>query len=167
MRLASSGLAVLILRYKYPEQREWKVPGNLKLGHREIPIGLTLITGLLFLIAVANLLTKQAATIAGVGFSVIFYAVLTVSERYAKREESGHAESLERFRVFDNPELDYTLVGVRTGNTLVTVRDPNRLHHLREVLSRTHTGQQDVVVLSARLSSGGHSFTASTSTSSK
>jgi len=158
-----NGLAVLILRYKYPEQREWKVPGNLKLGQREIPLGLGVITGLLFLIAIANLLTKQEATIAGVVFSGVFYALLTVSERYAKREESGDAESLEQFRVFDNPELDYTLVGARPGNTLVTVRDPNRLHHLREVLSRTNTGHQDVVVLSARLSPGRHSFTASTS----
>jgi hypothetical protein len=40
-----NGLAVLILRYKYPEHREWKVPGNLKLGNREIPIGLGVITG--------------------------------------------------------------------------------------------------------------------------
>ena len=158
-----NGLAVLILRYKYPEHREWKVPGNLKIGKREIPIGLALITGLLFLIAIANLVTKKEATIAGVVFSGVFYCILTVSERYARGEQSGQAEQLEQFRVFDNPELDYALVGVRSGNILVTVRDPNRLHHLREVLSRTNTTYQDVAVLSARLSPGRHSFTGSTS----
>jgi hypothetical protein len=158
-----NSLAVLILRYKYPEQREWKVPGNLKIGRHEIPVGLALITGVLFLIAVANLLTKQDATIAGVIFSGVFYGILTVSEHYAKREQAGQTESLEQFRVFDNPELDYALVGTRPGNILVTVRDPNRLHHLREVLSRTNTSHQDVVVLSARLSAGRHSFTGSTS----
>jgi amino acid transporter len=158
-----NGLAVLILRYKYPEHREWKVPGNLRIGKREIPIGLGLITAVLFLIAIANLLTKQEATIAGVVFSAAFFVILTISERYAKREQSGHAESLEQFRVFDNPELDYALVGTRPGNILVTVRDPNRLHHLREVLSRTNTNHQDVIVLSARLSPGRHSFSGSTS----
>src|ERR1700747_1919284 len=50
-----------------------------------------------------------------------------------------------------------------SGNILVTVRDPKRLHHLREVLSRTNTTYQDVAVLSARLSPGRHSFAGSTS----
>jgi len=158
-----NGLAVFILRYKYPEHREWKVPGNLKIGKREIPIGLGLITAVLFLIAIANLVTKKEATIAGVVFSGVFYCILTVSERYAKREQAGQSESLEQFRVFDNPELDYALVGTRPGNVLVTVRDPNRLHHLRDVLNRTNTAHQDVVVLSARLSPGRHSFSGNTS----
>ncbi len=157
-----NGLAVFILRYKYPEHREWKVPGNLKIGKREIPIGLGLITALLFLIAIANLLTKKEATIAGVVFSGVFYCILTVSERYAKREQAGESDSLEQFRVFDNPELDYALVGTRPGNILVTVRDPHRLHHLRDVLNRTNMAHQDVVVLSARLSPGRHSFSGNT-----
>jgi len=147
-----NGLAVLILRYKYPEHREWKVPGNFRIAGREVPIGLLLITAMLFLIAIANLLTKEEATIAGVAFSGIFYGILTVSEHYAKREQTGGAEAFEQFRVFDNPELDYGLVGVRPGNLLVTVRDPSRLHHLRDVLARTSTTVQDIVVLSARLS---------------
>jgi len=158
-----NGLAVFILRFKYPEHREWKVPGNVKIGKREIPIGLGLITALLFLIAIANLVTKKEATIAGVVFSGVFYCILTVSERYAKREQAGQSESLEQFRVFDNPELDYALIGTRPGNILVTVRDPHRLHHLREVLNRTNTAHQDVVVLSARLSPGRHSFSGNTS----
>src|SRR4029434_7383696 len=77
-----NGLAVLILRSNYPEHREWKVPGNLKLGKREIPVGLALITALLFAIAIANLLTKKEATIAGVVFSGVFYGILTVTERH-------------------------------------------------------------------------------------
>ena len=69
---AFNGLAVLVLRYTHPENREWKVPGNLRIAGREVPIGLGLITILLFLIAIANLLTKQEATIAGVTFIGIF-----------------------------------------------------------------------------------------------
>ena len=159
---AFNGLAVLVLRYTHPENREWKVPGNLRIAGREVPIGLGLITILLFLIAIANLLTKQEATIAGVSFSVIFYGILTISERYAKREQAGEADTLEQFRVFDNPALDYSLVGVRPGNILVTVRDPNRLYHLRDVLARTDTNNQDIVVLSVRLSPRIHSFSGST-----
>src|SRR5216684_5129232 len=159
---AFNGLAVLVLRYTHPENREWKVPGNFRIAGREIPIGLGLITMLLFLIAIANLLTKQDATIAGVSFSGIFYGILTVSERYAKREQAGEAEALEQFRVFDNPELDYGLVGVRPGNILVTVRDPHRLYHLRDVLVRTNTTLQDIIVLSVRLSPRLHSFSGST-----
>jgi amino acid transporter len=158
---AFNGLAVLVLRYTHPENREWKVPGNLRISGREVPIGLGLITILLFLIAIANLLTKQEATIAGVSFSGIFYGILTISERYAKREQAGEADTLEQFRVFDNPALDYGLVGARPGNILVTVRDPNRLYHLRDVLARTDTNNQDIVVLSVRLSPRVHSFSGS------
>ncbi|HZQ69158.1 MAG TPA: APC family permease [Terriglobales bacterium] len=161
---AFNGLAVLVLRYTQPEHREWKVPGNIKIGGTEVPVGLGVITVSLFLIAVANLLTKKDATIAGVAFSAVFYVVLTISERYAKRESAAsEKERFEQFRVFDNPELDFGIVGVRPGNVLVTVRDPNRLYHLKDVLSRTDTNVQDVVVMSARLSPRRPSLTGSTS----
>ncbi len=105
---AFNGLAVLVLRYTQPEHREWKVPGNLRIGNTEVPIGLGVITVALFLIALANLLTKKDATIAGVAFSAVFYVVLTISERYAKREsDASEKETFEQFRVYDNPELDY------------------------------------------------------------
>src|SRR5262249_41503325 len=52
-------LSVLVLRYKRPEEREWKVPFNLQWGKTEIPIGLGLITLALFLLAAVNVLTKQ------------------------------------------------------------------------------------------------------------
>jgi len=157
-----NALAVLVLRYRAPGHREWKVPGNLHIGGKEIPVGLTLITAALFMIALANLLTKQEATIAGIIFSALFYGIFTISEHYAHREQEGEAETLEQFRVFDNPELDFGLVGVRPGNILVTVRDPHGMYHLRDVLTRTDTTKQDVVVLSARLSPRRHSFSGST-----
>src|SRR6266571_875488 len=37
-------LSVLVLRYKRPEAREWKVPLNFQFGNTEIPVGLGLIT---------------------------------------------------------------------------------------------------------------------------
>src|SRR5438270_3069171 len=41
---AFNGLAVLVLRYTEPHQREWKVPGNFHIGGTEIPVGVLLIT---------------------------------------------------------------------------------------------------------------------------
>ena len=37
-------LSVLVLRYKQPGKREFRVPLNLKVGDVEIPVGLGLIT---------------------------------------------------------------------------------------------------------------------------
>ena len=45
---AMKGLAVLVLRYKQPGKREFRVPLNLKVGNLEVPLGLGLITVTLF-----------------------------------------------------------------------------------------------------------------------
>src|SRR5437773_849303 len=55
---AMNGLAVLVLRYTSPGQREFQVPLNLTFRGVQIPVGLGLITSTLFLIAVVNLFTK-------------------------------------------------------------------------------------------------------------
>jgi len=151
-------LAVLVLRYKEPEGRQWKVPGNLHLGGREVPVGLVVIALVLFTTAVVNFFTKSEATIAGVTFSAVFFAVFTYSERHAARARAGKPEGLEQFRVYGNQELGSGAMGVRPGNILVAVRDPRNLHYLRNILSRTDTTKQDVVVMSARLYHREHSF---------
>ena len=66
---AMKGLAVLVLRYKQPGKREFRVPLNFKIGKMEIPLGLGLITLALFALCVINLFTKQVATISGVAFT--------------------------------------------------------------------------------------------------
>src|SRR3954469_6325135 len=72
---AFKALAVLVLRYKNREPRDFKVPGNFAIAGKELPIGLALITLVLFLTALANLFTKPDATIAGVIFSGVFFAI--------------------------------------------------------------------------------------------
>ena len=62
---AMKSLSVLVLRFKQPGAREWKVPLNFHLGKTEIPIGLGLITVALFLLAIVNVMTKKVATISG------------------------------------------------------------------------------------------------------
>ncbi|MGA8154060.1 MAG: APC family permease [Terriglobales bacterium] len=155
-------LAVVVLRYKDPGNREWRVPGNPKLFGREVPLGLILISAVLFTTALVNLFTKSEATIAGVTFSGIFFAVFTYSEYRVARKRKGKPEGLEQFRVYGNQELGSGALGVRPGNVLVAVRDPRNLYYLRDVLRCTNTTSQDVVVMTARLYHREHSFSART-----
>jgi nucleotide-binding universal stress UspA family protein len=158
---AMKSLAVLVLRFTEPGNREWKVPGNLHIGKTEIPLGLAAISVVLFLTAVVNLFTKSEATIAGLIFSGVFFAIFTVSEKHVAKERHGKPEQLDQFRVYGNQELGSGAMGVRPGNVLVAVRDPRNLHYLRDVLARTNTAKQDVVVMSARLYHREHSFSGS------
>ncbi len=82
---AMKSLAVLVLRFTEPGNREWKVPGNLHVGKTEIPVGLILISAVLFITAVVNLFTKYEATIAGVIFSAAFFTIFTISERHVAK----------------------------------------------------------------------------------
>jgi amino acid transporter len=159
---AMKSMAVLVLRFTEPGNREWKVPGNIHIGKTEIPLGLAAISAVLFVTAVVNLFTKYEATIAGLIFSAAFFTIFSVSERHVAKERHGKPEQLDQFRVYGNQELGSGAMGVRPGNVLVAVRDPRNLYYLRHILSHTNTNKQDVVVMSARLYHREHSFSGST-----
>src|SRR5205807_5861311 len=55
---AMKALSVLVLRFKQPAGREWKVPLNFRVGKTELPVGLFLIALALFALAIINVLTK-------------------------------------------------------------------------------------------------------------
>jgi hypothetical protein len=159
---AFNGLAVLRLRYTEPEHRQWKVPGNLQFRGKEVPLGVLLITAVLFITAIVNLLTKVDATIAGVIFTVAFYIIFTVSERRVAEQRRGQIGGVDKFRVYGNQELGSGALGARHGNILVAVRDPRNLYYLRQTLSCTDTTKQDVVVMTARVYHREHAFSGST-----
>jgi amino acid transporter len=146
---ALKGLAVLVLRYKQGGEREFRVPFNLKVGGIELPIGLGLITLLLFALCFTNLLTKQVATKSGLAFTLVFFAVFTVSERAARRRATAHA-GLDQFNLSPGDDLTPEAVGARPGCVLVPVRNYNTLYNLKAVLDRVDTHKQDVVVLHLR-----------------
>jgi amino acid transporter len=148
---AMMSLAVLVLRYKEPGGRVWRVPGNIHIGKTEVPLGVIAVAAVLFTTAVVNLFTKKEATIGGVAFSVLFFIIFTYSERRVAIERQGKPENVDQFRVYGNQELGSGAMGVRPGNILVAVRDPRNLYYLRQVLAHTDTNKQDVVVMSARL----------------
>src|SRR5712691_10033773 len=147
---AMNGLAVLVLRYTRPGQREFQVPLNFVVRGVQIPVGLGLITLTLFLIAVVNLFTKPVATMAGGVFSVILYFVFTISERRAKNRGVAHVE-MDQFNLELEGELSPEAVGARPGNILVPVSNHFNLYHLGNVLDRIKPGRRDVVVLHVRL----------------
>src|SRR5712692_10469701 len=147
---AMKGLAVLVLRYKEPGKREFRVPLNLKFGNLEIPLGLSLITITLFALCIINLFTKQVATLSGVAFTIIFFAVFTASERVTKKRATDHAE-LDQFNLEPGGDLTPATLGVRPGNVLVMVRNYNTLYNLAAALDRVDIHKQDVVVLHLRL----------------
>src|SRR5580704_12438041 len=154
-------LAVVVLRYTSPEHREWKVPGNLRIKVVEVPVGLGLISILLFSTAIVNLFTKEMATIAGVSFSLVFFVILTISERSTAAEHASGQSGLEQFNIAGDRELSGEAMEVRPGNILVAVRDPRNLYYLQKVLAKTDTGKTDIVVMTSRVYHREHSFSGS------
>jgi amino acid transporter len=154
---AFKGLAVLVLRFKDKSTREWKVPFNLKLDGNELPIGLGLITALLFAVAGINLLTKEVATITGLAFTIVFFTLFLISERINERrraDEIHTTSAMDQFRLNANEAISNETVAVRPGNTICLVRDYNTLDHLKEALDITHTGKKDLVVMTVHLMRG-------------
>jgi hypothetical protein len=143
-------VAVLVLRYKQPGKREFRVPLNFTIGGREFPMGLALIALALMSLWCVNLLTKQVATISGAFFTGALFAVFTVAERITKKRGSEHAE-LDQFNVSAETDLTPESVGARPGNILVPVSNFHALYHLSAVLDRVKPERRDVVVLHIRL----------------
>jgi len=152
---AFKALAVLVLRFKDKSLREWKVPLNIRLESKEIPLGLGIITVLLFSVAGINLITKEVATISGVAFTLVFFLLFTVSEHINARKR-GHAQHVEmdQFRLQTQELVTNETVEVRPGCTLVLVRDYNTLDHVRKALELTHTGKRDLVVMTVQVMKG-------------
>ena len=154
---AFKGLAVLVLRFKDKSKREWKVPFNIRLDGNELPIGLGLITALLFAVAGINLLTKEIATISGLAFTIVFFTLFLISERINERrraQEIHTTSAMDQFRLNAREAVSNETVAVRPGNTICLVRDYHTLSHLRKALEVTHTGKKDLVVMTVHLMRG-------------
>ena len=155
-----NSVAMLVLRFKYKGERGWRVPPNIKIGKIEFPIGLASVFLVLFSVAVVNLFTKENATIAGLGFSLVFFAIFTVSEKVNKRKFAHVEQQMkEHFHLLHQETIGREAVQVRPGSVLVTVRDFNTLNHLRWTLETTDTAETDIVVMEARLTGYGSAYT--------
>jgi amino acid transporter len=152
---ALKALAVFVLRFRDKSTREWKVPFNLRIRGGEFPLGLCVIALVLFSTAVVNLITKQVATVSGIAFTAVFFAIFLVSERINERRrgQKAHVE-MDQFRVSLEETVSNETVCTRPGNVLCVVRDYNTLEHLRKALEWTDTSRTDLVVLTVQVARG-------------
>src|SRR6266849_6766524 len=109
---AFKALAVLVLRFKDRSPREWKVPFNASLGATELPLGLGVIAFVLFLLASVYLITKQVATISGLGFTLVFFGLFLASEKInvRRRGPAAHVET-DEFRLQTEEAISPETVG--------------------------------------------------------
>ena len=147
---ALKALGVLVLRFQRHDQ-EYKVPLNIRIAGKEIPIGLGATTLVLLTTAIVNLFSKEYATIYGVAFTISFFLVFTISEQINVRRHKARAKhGLEHFNLQREPEIQASSVHARPGSVLVAVRDPAHLEHLRRTLQRTDLRRNDIVVVTVR-----------------
>ena len=142
-------LGVLVLRFKRHDQ-EYKTPGNFHIGKLEIPAGLIATTMVLGLVAIANLFTKQIATIYGVSFTVGLFVIFTTSQFINKKKVDAKHAGLEEFNLDMRPDVSAGSLHARPGCVLVAVRDYGRMSHLRSVLDKTNLRRHDIVVMTVR-----------------
>jgi len=149
-------LGVFVLRYQRHDQ-EYKVPFNIRIGGVEIPIGLASTTLVLGLVAIANLFSKQIATIYGVSFTIAFFILFTISEQinHRKKKALAHEKALEEFNLVHQPQVEAATLHARPGCVLVAARDYHRMDHLRNVLQKTNLRRHDIVVMTVRPVSSG------------
>ena len=143
-------LGVLVLRFQRSDQ-EYKVPFNLTIAGREIPIGLGATTLVLLATAVANLFSKEYATRYGIAFTLAFFVLFTVSERVnARKHANKHERLLEEFNLERQAEVDPNCLHARPGCVLVAVRNPLNMVHLKRTLQKTNLKRHDIVVMTVR-----------------
>jgi amino acid transporter len=142
-------LGVTALRFQRNDQ-EYKMPPNIRIGGREIPIGLMLTTLVLGVVAIANLFTKEIATKYGVAFTLILFVLFTVSDKINLRRVQTEPKGLEQFNLDHRAQIDPASLHARPGSVLVAVRDYHRMEHLKRVLEKTNLRRHDIVVMTVR-----------------
>ena len=155
-------LAVLMLRYKDRSPRDWKVPGNIRIGKIELPVGLAAIFFVLFMTACLNLLTKRVATISGSLFTLAFFIIFLVSEKINEHERrKTMAAADQEHHAIDRVNLSQMELLTpeachcsKPGRVIVAVHSPNRLFHLEKILQEIDPETTDVIVFTSKVGIG-------------
>ena len=147
-------LGVTALRFQRHDQ-EYKMPLNLRIAGREIPLGLMIVTIVLGAVAIANLFTKQLATKYGIAFTVALFLTFQISEMVNRRRRQTEKKGLEQFNLEHQPEIDVASLNARPGCIVVAVRDYRRMEHFKRVLEKTNLRRHDIVVLTVRQAGAG------------
>jgi hypothetical protein len=149
-------LAMAVLRFRDREPRRYAVPLNIPIqtlaGKIQFPVGILIIFLILFSTACVNLLTKQTATIWGIGFTTFFLLAFLIVERISHRRHGGKHEHLEQFNEKSSEEVTSESLGLVHGNVvLVAARGPRSLPVLEKILNEIDTDQRDVVVVTCKV----------------
>jgi amino acid transporter/nucleotide-binding universal stress UspA family protein len=146
-------LSMVVLRFKDRTPREFRVPFNVRFGKVEIPFGLGAIFLLMFLSAIANLLTKEIATISGALFTASFLTVFTITERlHDKRRSGAKHEHVEQFNQEVIQEIGAdSLQLTKPYRKLVAIRSTQNLFMLEKALAESDPETTDVVVMTAKM----------------
>ena len=125
----------------------FRAPGNVRVGGRQIPVGLLLAAGVLAVSGVVMILSGDVASIA-TGLSIGGLSFWFTSTEHEKTPvEAGPDDG--GFDLLLAAELSPHQIEVRPGNVLVPVRNPHLLAHVVAALQTP--GDRDVVVMTARL----------------
>jgi amino acid transporter/nucleotide-binding universal stress UspA family protein len=146
-------LAMLVLRFKEPGNREYEVPLNIRVGRFDVPLGIGLIFLVLFFSALVNFATKEVATVSGVIFTTVLFITFSASERaHSRRTGKGveHHEHLEQFNQSRADQVSPTTLGItKPYRKLVAIRSPYNLAMLEKTLAETDPATTDVVVMTS------------------
>jgi nucleotide-binding universal stress UspA family protein len=146
-------LSMVVLRFKDHTPRAFRVPLNFHIGKVEIPVGLGIIFLIVFSSALANLLTKEVATISGVIFTGSFLTVFVITEHVNERRRRGAKhEHLEQFNQQVVSEIRSDDLGLtKPYRKLVAIRSPHNLFMLEKALAESDPNTTDVVVMTAKM----------------
>ena len=150
-------MAMVVLRFRDPKPRDYKVPLNVRMGKYEVPLGLGLIFLVLLIAAIVNLLTKTTATTWGMGFTAGFLAVFIATEKaHERRRKGAHHVHQEQFNQETTPQI--SLHGLHLDKKpyrkLVAIRSPNNLFMLEKALAESDPKTTAVVVMTAKVEPG-------------
>jgi amino acid transporter len=145
-------LAMVVLRFKDPRPREYRVPFNFRIAGKEIPFGLLFILFSLLSAALLNLFTKELATIFGSLFTLAFFLIFLVSEYYHdKQMQGGSHKHLEQFNQAGAEEITPASLRLsRPYRKLVAIRSPHNLFMLEKALEDTNPESTDLIVMTAK-----------------
>jgi len=124
----------------------FKVPVNLQLGQRELPIGLLVTAALVALSAATVLAMGDVASIAAAALIAVMTVWLSAAGTVAPVLAPTDEDDFDLLRA---AELSLDQIDARPGNVLVPIRNPHSLAHV--VAALQSPGDRDIVVMTARL----------------
>ncbi|HBW21994.1 MAG: hypothetical protein A2X28_09240 [Elusimicrobia bacterium GWA2_56_46] len=150
-------ISLIILRFREDLPRDWMFPLNLKVGKIYFPVGMCMVFLVMITAAVANLMTKRVATISGIIFTAVFYAVFQISENMNRKKARLYApdEDSEKLNMRKEADIGTILPELdKQRKILVPVRNPNNLVHLKSVLETADDETTDIIVLAVKIARG-------------